>query len=338
MAKAIGLDIGSRYIRIVELAAKKNNWEIQAYGATPSPLQSSVYTSDEEKKALAKAIKALIKETKVATKLVNISLPESQVFTQIIHTPYLSQKELKSAMKWQAEQYIPLPLKEVSYDYHVIEADKKQQKMRVLISAAPLTITGKYIDLLESAGLIINSVETQILSMVRAVSRLISEGAIATIINLGYTSTDFAFTTKEGILLTRTLSSGGKALTRAISQQLRFNEEQAERYKLTYGIDSQQLEGKVYAAVKPLLDQFLKELNKSFVFFKEQYPNKKIDLVLVCGGGALMPGLVRFMTESFGIETQRAEPFSGLTFKKGISAPSISSTEYSVATGLAMRK
>jgi type IV pilus assembly protein PilM len=337
MAKSIGLDIGSQNIRVVELEKGKNIFIVNTYGSIRSPISSPIYSNDEEKKLLVSAIKRLLKEVKVSSKKASLSLSETQAFTQIVETPLLSEKELKSSMQWQAEQYIPLPLEDVSFDFQIVSEDKKASKMRVLISAAPLTVVEKFRDLADSSELYISSLETQLLSIVRSLSRFVPDSATATIINLGYLSTDFAFVTKNTILFTRTISTGGKALVRAIAQELNFNEEQAERYKVTYGIDPSQLEGKVYSAVKPLLDRFLKELNQGFVYFKEQFPQRKIDLILICGGGAKMPGIVQFMTNNFGIETQRAEPFSGLKFKKGINSPPNGSTEFTVATGLAMR-
>lgn len=337
MAKSVGLDIGSQNIRVVELEGKTDDWILNAYGSTASPLKNPIFDSKEEKDALAGTIKQLLKESGVSTREINLALPESQIFNQIIETPLLTDKELASSMQWQAEQYIPLPLEEVSFDFQVVDREEDRNKMRILLSAAPHKLVQKYIELLEKCKCTIVGIETQVLSVIRSLSRTVPEDKTATLLNLGHISSDFAFVTRSQILFTRSIPTGGSALTRAISEELNFNPEQAERYKITYGIDPAQLEGKVYSAVKPLLDQFLAELNKGFVYFKEQFPQQRIDLILITGGGALMPGIVRFMTESFGIETQRGDPLFGIKIKDGLQSPPGGGADLAVATGLAMR-
>lgn len=337
MTKSVGLDVGSQNIRVVELEGKTDNWILNAYGFTASPLKNPIFDSKEEKDALAGTIKQLLKESGISTKEINLALPESQIFNQIIETPLLTDKELASSMQWQAEQYIPLPLEEVSFDFQIVDKQEDKNKMRILLSAAPHKLVQKYIELLDKAGCKIVGVETQVLSVIRSLSRTVPEGKTATLLNLGHISSDFAFVTSSQILFTRSIPTGGSALTRAISEELNFNPEQAERYKITYGIDPAQLEGKVYSAVKPLLDQFLTELNKGFVYFKEQFPQQRIDLILIAGGGSLMPGIVPFMTESFGIETQQGNPLLGIKTKNGLQSPIAGGTDLAVAIGLAMR-
>ena len=89
---------------------------------------------------------------------------------------------------------------------------------------------------------------------------------------------------------------------------------------------------------KPLIDQFIRELNGGFVFFRDQYPNQRVNLVYLTGEGALMPGIIRLIADQFGVEAQRGDPFTGLSFNKGVEAPSSSTAAFSVAVGLAMIK
>lgn len=340
MSKVLGLDIGSQNIKIVELEGKAGKWKLNTYGKIANKVGSSFFETDDERKILKDSIRKLLKEAKISAKEVNICVPEPQVFTQIVETPLLSEGELNKAMQWQAEQYIPLPLDEVSFDYAIIEQNKQADKMQVLICAAPRHLIDKLVLLGTDAGLEILSVETSMLSAARAVSSLVLDelNTNTVLIDIGFRSCDFVFLEQDKILMIRSVAIGGWALTRSISQQLGLNEEQAERYKITYGIDTEQLDGKLAAAAAPILDQFLKELNKGFVFIKEQFPNKKYGLVLLCGGGALMPGFVAFMTENLGIEAQVVDPFAKLALKKKLAVPSGGSAEYTIAAGLAMRQ
>jgi len=338
MARYVGVDIDSKYIRIVELEPAKKSWKVITYGAISSPVLQPILDSKEDIKEVGNRIKQLIKEVRVSGKNISTAIPEAQAFTQVITTPLLSQKEMDSAMKWQAEQYIPLPLEDVSFGYNILQKDEKSNTMRVLISAAPLNLIAKYNQLIQAAGLNPLNIETRILGSIRALSRNVPDDYVSAVIELGEYSSDFAFFTKSNILFTHSISTGGRAITRAISQEFNLNVEQAERYKLTYGVDPNQLEGKVYNAIKPLIDQFVHGLNNGFVYFREQYPNLRVNLVFLTGEGSLMPGVVRLVAEQFGVEAQRGDPFAGLSFNKGVQAPSSSGAAFTTAVGLAMIK
>lgn len=336
MGRTIGIDIDAKYIRVVELESVKKNWKVITYGAISSASQLPVINSDEDVKETANRIKQLIKEIHTDSRNISTALPESQAFTQVITIPLLSQKEMDSAMKWQAEQYIPLPLEEVSFGYNVLARDEKNNLMHVLISAAPLDIVEKYNQIIQKAGLNPKHIETRILSSIRALSRNTPDDYVSAVIDLGEYSTDFAFFTKSNILFTHSISTGGRAITRAISQEFNLNTQQADRYKQTYGVDPEQLDGKVYNAIKPLIDQFVHELNNGFVFFHDQYPNQRVNLVFLSGEGSLMPGIVRLIADQFGVEVQGGDPFAGLIFNKGVSAPASSAPAFATAVGLAM--
>ncbi len=66
---------------------------------------------------MAATIRKLVEQTRIDSKNVNIALPESQVYTKVIDMPVLSDRELSSAIVWEAEQYIPVPLANVTLDW-----------------------------------------------------------------------------------------------------------------------------------------------------------------------------------------------------------------------------
>src|SRR3989344_8947079 len=107
---SVGLDIGSKTIKVVELAKDGANWRLKASGIVSykgvPPEQSK---EDKELAPLSTAIKKLYKDAKISSKNVAISLPETQVFTRTVKFPPLNDAEIASAVKWEADQYIPIP-------------------------------------------------------------------------------------------------------------------------------------------------------------------------------------------------------------------------------------
>src|SRR5205085_1646089 len=110
------------------------------------------------------------------------------------------------------------------------------------------------------------------------------------IINLGATTTDYAIVNDGFILLSRSIATGGTALTRAIAQTFNFELVQAEEYKKVYGLLEDQLEGKLFAALRPVFDVIVLESKRVIQAHEQQSPDKTVKRVVLSGGGARLPG------------------------------------------------
>src|SRR3989338_10854900 len=109
-AQFFGLDIGSTSLKVVQMEKIGKGVKLEALGTCPSPPRGFYSESPADQEALVVAIKKLVAEAKISTKRVNTALPESQIFTQVRQMPSLSDNELASAIPWEAEQSIPLPI------------------------------------------------------------------------------------------------------------------------------------------------------------------------------------------------------------------------------------
>ena len=129
MDSIIGLDIGSHSIKLVEIGRRKDEAVLLAAGSIPTAKSHPCGQSGRFGEYCNGGQK-LWKETGAITKNVNIALPESQVFTRVIEVPQLSDRELTSAIKWEAEQYIPLPLDQVTVDFTILREARKPEQIK----------------------------------------------------------------------------------------------------------------------------------------------------------------------------------------------------------------
>jgi Tfp pilus assembly PilM family ATPase len=112
---------------------------------------------------------------------------------------------------------------------------------------------------------------------------------------------------------------------------------QAEQYKINYGIDERQLEGKVAKAILPVLSVILEEAKRALAFFNQKHPAGKFDFVTVAGGGAEMHGLSIWLAQALNLEVLTANPF--VAFIKDDKFPKeISPARFATAVGLALRE
>lgn len=343
MAKiTVGLDIGDSSIKVVSLAKDKDQFKLVSLGSIPTPKPGMISENDADLEALANSIKQLYESTKIEAKEVVVALPESRVFTRVIDDlPYLTDNELASAINYAAEEFIPMSLADVNLNWQVLvrsENKVKNARTVVLVIASPKRVVSKYIKVLQMAGFQAKALETEIIAITRSLvgSNLFSPSTL--IMQLGTATTDFAAVCKGLIWLTRSISTGGMALTRALSQHFNFELSQAEQYKKVYGLVEDQLEGKLFEALKPVVDIIAGEARRVIQAFNTKYPQNPVKRVVLSGGGAKMQGLIVYLANALGLEVQEADPWYFVVKEKDAAlrlaqdAPS-----YSVAVGLAQR-
>lgn len=344
MAKTtVGLDVGLSSIKVVALSKDKNQAKLLSLGSIPSPLPGIVSDSDVDLQAVAEAIKNLMAAAKIEEKEVVAALPESKVFTRVIDDlPYLTDQELPPAIKYASEEFIPLPADEVNLYWQVLSRANnkdKNSKTVVFVVASPKNVVEKYIKVINMAGLKPRALETETIAVSRV---LIGENTLSPstlIIQMGSTTTDLAVVSKGLILLTRSIPTGGLALTRTIAQHFNFELMQAEEYKKVYGLSENQLEGKVYEALKPIVDVILGESKRVIQAYDSKNPQDGIKRIVLSGGGAKMPGLVIYFANNLGLEVQEADPWTFISKEKLVDSKlSTEGPIYSVAVGLALRE
>lgn len=339
----VGLDIGFSSIKIVALSFESTPPKLISLGTVAAPQPGIVSDSDVELEAVSAVVKKLFIAAKIEEREVIAALPESKVFTRVVDDlPFLTDSELPSAIKYASEEFIPMPIADVNLNWQVLSRNnstEKQAKTVVFIVASPKNVVNKYLKVLNKAGLTLKALETEVIAATRALVGNNSFSPTTLIIQMGATTTDLAVVSVGLILLTRSISTGGLALTRTLAQQFDFEITQAEEYKKVYGLSQDQLEGKVFTALKPVVDIILGETRRVIQSFETKHPQNQIKRVVLSGGGAKMPGLVIYLANNLGLEVQEADPWYFISKDKAIAGKlSQEAPFYSVAVGLALRE
>ncbi len=340
-SNAFGLDIGSTSVKLVWLSRDKNIISYNAAFVAPMPAQGMQSESPFDQQEMAKFLSKLVSDAKISTKNVNIALPEGHVFTKVIDMPQLSEKELASAIYWEAEQYVPAQLDTMTLDWSVLRRPPKgtsEEKMQVLLVAAPMVLIKRYQSILELAGLSVASVETEVLSVIRGI---ISDDHVPTslVMHMGSVNTSLAIVQKGIMVFNYSIPLGGIAMTRGIASDFGLTLPQAEEYKRVYGLSDKNLGGKVGKAIEPILTEILSEVRKATTFYTEKYKNElPISQILLTGGGAIMPGIDLYFAQNTGTETVTANSWKLLNIQKVPNDVQALGAAYSVAIGLALKE
>ncbi|MBU0998200.1 pilus assembly protein PilM [Patescibacteria group bacterium] len=333
----VGLDIGSKTIKIVELKKEGNSFKLSGSGiigfkgASPDRFKEEKELGD-----LAQVIKKLHKEAQISSKDVTIAIPEEKVFTRIIKFPLLTDQEIASAIKWEAEQYIPIPISEAIIQHQIISRNEREvgSGVKVLLVAVSRNLVEIYVKLLQSAGLNTIKAETELLALSRV---LAPKDRVSLIIDFGASSTDIAICDKGILSFSRSIPTAGNAFTRAVAQNLNVTPQQAEEYKKAYGLSSSQLEGKIKGALDPIVRLVSDEIKKAIYYYQTEEKGDAPSAVILSGGSSGLPEAVSYLSKALGLEIVVGNPFSRVSLTPEVSkvvAPY--APLYSIAVGLAM--
>lgn len=338
-SSVFGLDIGTTTTRVVWLSKEeKGYYSLESALSVPTPAKGMSSESPIDKDEMIHAIKGLVSDAKIYTKKANVALSENQVYTKVINMPFLSDKELSSAIYWEAEQYIPIPLADITLDYRVLKMPKKAEdtQMPVLLVGAANRLIEKYTRILFSSGLTVGAIETEVLAVARA---LINEVNFppTLIVNFGTMSTSLSIV-KDGIItFVYSVATGGLAISRAIATEFNFSLSQAEEYKKVYGIADNSFGGKIIEAMNPILLSLISEIKKALTFYNQNHQESPVAQIILSGATAKLPGLDVFVANNIGIETIIANPWKVLNNQQLPKEIIEAAPEYTVAVGLAMR-
>lgn len=361
-SEAFGLDISDLSLKIIKLKKKGKFFDLVSFGE--SEIEPGVIKEgeikDEEK--LAEIIKNAIKKVKgekIKTKQVIASLPEEKAFLQVIQMPKMSEADLKSAVIYEAENYIPLPIQEVYLDSQIIHSASDLDYFNVLIAALPKKIVDSYLSCFKKAGLQPKVLEIESLAIARALIKNESTASSMLLIDLGATRTSFIIFSDHSLRFTSSISVSSQAFTEIISKNLEVDLAKAEILKIECGLEEKinlKIENgvekkvecnKVLESLIPALTDLTEQIKKYLNYYHTHaiYKNlpvngKKVTKILFCGGGANIKGLTNFFSNQLKIPVEIGNPWvnilpeplkevSKLSYEKSLS--------YTTALGLALR-
>lgn len=188
------LDIGSSAVRVVQLSGSGSNHSLVKYGSVPIDVKVALSDAPADRAKVAETIKALITQTGISTRNVAVGLPSNKSFVTIVDLPKMSNQELKSTLKYQAEQYVPMSSEEAKIDFAVLgDSPADTTKSEVLLASVSNTFSEARMDMLEHIGLDVVALEPDSIALTRALTPANSTGA-QMIVDMGEYATDIIIT------------------------------------------------------------------------------------------------------------------------------------------------
>ncbi len=338
-----GLDIGHNSLKVMQLeqpegpAAKNHLPRVVGYGFTTFDDSAQKDGMVVKPDVIAKAVNDLFKKGllgDISTRRVAMALPAYRTFTRSVQVPNLPANQLKEAVELEAEQYISLPLDELYLDYEIIKQTAETTELFVV--AVPRKIVDSYLDLAHIMGLEAVLIEPTLSSSGRLFSISHSSDEAAIIIDFGSVSSDISIYDKH-TLVTGTVQGGGIDFTNAIKNKLDVTFEEAGRIKTRYGLGVSKRQSEIRQSIEPTMEQIIKEIRRMMRYYEERYGStRQVSQVLTLGGGANMPGLSDYFTQSLRLAVRYLDPWHYLDYKNLQPPPAADRPMYTTVVGLSL--
>lgn len=243
-----------------------------------------------------------------------MGIPTIKTYARSIELPHDIKGALKDAVELEAEQYIPVPISQLYIDYEV--TSKTDKSINVMMCAAPQKLIDTCVNAATDANFRVTMIEPGMNASARLL-KLTESGDLPTVIvDIGAATTDVAVL-DGAIRVTGGVPVGGNTFTIDISKKLKVPLEAAHQLKVLNGLNVGPRQAKIREALEPNLKKISDEIKKIIRYYNERLADgKKIEQVLVVGGGSNVPGIGDYFTDSIIIAARVASPWQALHFDK----------------------
>ncbi len=334
---SIGLDIGSGYLKVVQLKDTKSGYELELFDMLSLPPELIVDGSIIDSLRLIDSLKELSRKAKIRAKDVAISIAgHSSVIIKRVSLPDMSEEELSESIKFEAEQYIPFDIEDVNLDFQILGPKEEPGQMDVILVAVKKDIISEYLSVVKEAGFNCQIVDVNSFALenIYEINYEIEAGKNVALVNIGANTINMNIL-KGGIsVFTRDSAVGSNLHTEVLQREFNLTYEVAERLKRGEPVENVSPQD-AFSVMELASEEIIGEVNRSLEYFHEE-----INEVILSGGCALVRDFPKLLAEKIGVETKVMQPFKNIRIPKKFDLAYIEDMApmVAVAAGLALRR
>lgn len=330
----LGLDVGSECIKAVEISGDKGEYLVTGYG--------QVDVSSEEDRP--EALNDLLRSCGFRTRRVASAVSGRSVIVRFLNIVEMPEENLKNALRFEADKYIPFDIDNVLLDCQKLEdtTGLSKNEMKVILVAVKREVVDEQYRLLQGLGLQPSVIDVDVFALANAFefSRRLTgewdpEGKVIALVDMGAKKTCINIMKGSESCFTREIYMGGNDFTSYIAKKMGIEPFEAEQMKRNPAENGEE----VREAVLPGIEEIGSEINLSLDYYENQYESK-VEEICLSGGGSRVPGLDESLERIFERRTVAWSPVEGLGVDSDLvdtellleNAPSLT-----VAVGLASR-
>jgi type IV pilus assembly protein PilM len=316
--EVVGIDIGSRSIKLVQLKRAKEDFQLVHLGMAQLPPESIVDHAIMDSVAVVDCIRSLVENQEIKTKNIATSVSGHSVIIRNIRLPVMTPEEVETSIEWEAEQYIPFEISDVNLDFQILGPDGEDDShIKVLLVAAKKEFVDDYLTVLQECGLNPVVLDIDCFALENAYqANYDQEEDVVALVNVGANSMNINILRQGQSVFTRDIQNGGNGFNEEIQKQLGLTNEEAETAKLGGALPDVDA-AMVEQVVKESAENLAQEIQRSLDFFTATSSDAKVEKLYLSGGVAKTPGMNDILHRQLGIPVETLDPFRRIRIDEG---------------------
>jgi type IV pilus assembly protein PilM len=348
--RLVGLKIGGSQLAAARIV---NNGVPELVQVAREPLGNGIVVGGElrEPERLAEELKAFFRKHKLPRQGVRLGIANNRIGVRMFEIAGIDDpKQLENAIRFRAQEALPIPIEEAVLDYHVLGErtdDDGQVVRKILLVVAYRELIDRYVAACKKAGVRLSGIDLEAFALLRALGEPLGEDAPASdaalvVVAIGHDRSTFAVSDGRVCEFTRVLDWGGATLDVAIARELDCAPSEAEPVKreLTLaaanvpdGLTQDQAD-RAREAVRRQLQTFARELVSSLQFYQNQPGSLGIGEIMITGGTAHLGGVADELQRLIGVRVAVGDPLLRVKLGKKLREADEQLGSLAVAIGL----
>jgi type IV pilus assembly protein PilM len=328
-------------VRSAQVKQTGSGFAVTGDGRVDVPMGAVVEGEIVDVEAVASAVKAAHRRAGVRGKSVCTGVSNQRVIVRLIDLPFMERAELQSAIRYQAQDYIPMAVEDSIIDFQIIGdymTPSDEHMMEVLLVAAHRDMIGNTVAAVEGAGLKLSRIDVSSFAIVRALMGATpevlpeTEGQATGVIHISSGITNIAVVERGVPRFNRISSLSGSTFTQAIASALNVTFDEAEQLKTqvglpdietgaavpVQGVDPAQVQA-VHEAIEREVNKFIAEVRRSLDYYLTQTSQvRTIQRILLTGSGAQLRNLGSYLETGLQARVVMGDPLERLSVTGGV--------------------
>jgi len=316
--RTVSIDFGASFIKVASVEARGDKYRLLAYAL--GELKASQKTVQD----ISLFLKQLLEVNSITEKEVVLSISDPDwIFIKKLTLPQMSKDELFNAVKWQLKGQFPFSVEESVFDLQVIREytdSEAAKKVELFCVFAKKEIISKYVSVVVACGLSPIKASNSVFNYCGILNLLSVNPEISAILDIGHTHSQVSIYQKNKLTFVRSLNFSTEKLTASLvgalaigNGKLQIDTQKAAELLGQFGIpldEGQVLEGgikanQIISLIRPLLETVVKELSRSFEYFKSESELDIPAVLYITGVGANLINFNRYLADQLKMRVEK---------------------------------
>lgn len=303
---SIGLDIGSGFVKVVEVDHSGDQPEVVRVAMRPLLPDAIVEGEIMDYGLVSDTVRGLFQETGLDGADVVTAVGGHDVIIKKIEMDRMKEADAREVIRWEAEQHVPFDIKSVELDFQILDPHDDGMQMQVLLVAAKRELVDNKVGLLEDAGVSPRVIDVDAFALHNAFEHNYPShrDGIIGLVNVGHETTNVNILEDGVPILTRDISFGSRKIREDLQRERGLTADQAEDV-----VQAREMIEDLDLFVSQSAEEVAVGIERASAFLMTRDDGASVGRIFLSGGGARIPGMARALGQRMNVETELVNPF-----------------------------